>query len=108
MSAGTRRRPGGRSAEKQEAMLRGGLAVFGRDGYTRAAVDAIAREAGVSTRTIYNHYADKAELFAAVIVASADRVAESQIGTIAQYLDDDEPDLRAFARVWATPDPAYA
>lgn len=103
----TRRRPGGRSAEKQDAMLRGGLAVFGRDGYARAAIDAIARESGVSTRTIYNHYDDKAALFAAVIVSSADGVAESQIATIARYLDHDEPDLRTFARVWATPDPAY-
>jgi AcrR family transcriptional regulator len=104
----TRQRPGGRSAAKREAMLRGGLTVFGREGYTRAGIDAIAREAGVSTRTIYNHYADKAELFAAVIVESATRVAESQIAVIAAHLDGDEPDLASLARVWATPDPDFA
>ncbi len=108
MATETRPRPGGRSAEKREAMLRGGLTVFGRDGYTRAGIDAIAREAGVSTRTIYNHHADKAELFAAVIVASATRVAEAQIAVIAAHLDGDEPDLASLARVWATPDPEFA
>ncbi len=104
----TRRRPGGRSAEKREAMLRGGLAVFAREGYTRAGIDAIAREAGVSTRTIYNHYADKAELFAAVIVASATRVAEAQIAVLGRHLDGPEPDLTGLARAWATPDPEFA
>ncbi len=108
MSEQTRRRPGGRSAEKREAMLRGGLTVFGREGYMRAGIDAIAREAGVSTRTIYNHYADKAELFAAVIVASATRVAESQIALLARYLDGPEPDLAGLAVAWATPDPDFA
>jgi AcrR family transcriptional regulator len=103
-----RQRPGGRSAEKRQAMLRGGLTVFGRDGYTRAGIDAIAREAGVSTRTIYNHYADKTELFAAVIVESATRVAEAQIAMISSYLDGDEPDLASLARAWATPDPDSA
>jgi AcrR family transcriptional regulator len=104
----TRRRPGGRSAEKREAILRGGLMVFGHEGYMRAGIDAIAREAGVSTRTIYNHYADKAELFAAVIVTSATRVAEAQIGVLGTYLDDPVPDLTGLARAWATPDPEFA
>ena len=104
----TRARPGGRSAAKGEAVLRGGLAVFGRDGYTRAGIGAIAREAGVSTRTIYNHYADKAELFAAVIVASATRVAQDRIALLAHHLDRDDPDLPGLARAWATPDPEFA
>ena len=108
MSEETRRRPGGRSVEKREAMLRGGLAVFAREGYSRAAIDAIAREAGVSTRTIYNHYADKAELFAAVIVASATRVAEAQIAVLAKHLDGPDPDLAELARAWATPAPEFA
>ena len=103
----TQRRPGGRSAEKRAAMLRGGLVVFARDGYSRAGIDAIAREAGVSTRTIYNHYVDKAELFAAVIVASADRVAEAQIAVVDAHFDRSEPDLSGFARAWATPDPEF-
>lgn len=108
MDERVRRRPGGRSAEKREAMLRGGLAVFGRDGYARAGIESIAREAGVSTRTIYNHYTDKAELFAAVIVASATRVADAQIALLASHLDGDEPDLPGLARAWATPDPHFA
>ncbi|NMO90501.1 TetR/AcrR family transcriptional regulator [Actinomycetospora sp. TBRC 11914] len=103
-----RARPGGRSAAKQEAVLRGGLTVFARDGYTRAAIDAIAREADVSTRTIYNHYADKAGLFAAVIVASATRVARARTALLAEHLDRPDPDLAGLARAWATPDPEFA
>jgi AcrR family transcriptional regulator len=49
--------------EKRRAIIDGATAVFGRDGYTRAGIDSIAKEAGVSTRTIYNHFANKEELF---------------------------------------------
>lgn len=63
--------------------MAGALTVFARDGYMRASVDAIAAEAGVSTRTIYNHFQDKAQLFQTVIQESATRVAEAQIAIIA-------------------------
>jgi AcrR family transcriptional regulator len=49
--------------DKRRAIVRAANFVFGRDGYTRATVDAIAREAGVSKKTIYNHFADKEALF---------------------------------------------
>ena len=42
--------------DKREAILRGALTVFARDGYTRASIDAIAKEGEVSTRTLYNHF----------------------------------------------------
>ena len=49
--------------DKRRAIMRAANLVFGRDGYTRATVDAIAREAGVSKKTIYNHFDDKEALF---------------------------------------------
>ena len=48
-----------------------------RLGYTRASIDAIAAAAEVSTRTIYKHFANKEELFATVLEASATEVADA-------------------------------
>jgi len=64
---------------KQRAILDGALVVFARDGYARASIDAIAETADVSTRTIYNHFGDKAGLFAAVVEASAFAVSTAHI-----------------------------
>ncbi len=97
--------------DKQRAILSGALEVFARDGYTRASIDAIAAEATVSTRTIYNHFGDKAGLFAAVIQESATQVADAQVALIDRHLwkvTDLESDLVDFGRAWATPMPNYA
>ncbi|MFI6813362.1 TetR/AcrR family transcriptional regulator [Nonomuraea sp. NPDC050328] len=100
----------GRS-DKRQAILAGALAVFARDGYTRASIDAISAEAGVSTRTVYNHFADKAELFLSVIHDSAARAAEAQIAIIDRHLrkvTDLEADLIAFGLDWTAPMPDLA
>lgn len=62
--------------DKREAILRAATRVFGREGYARATVDAIAAEAGVSKKTIYNHFEDKAELFRTAALESARDVSE--------------------------------
>ncbi|MEV5986378.1 helix-turn-helix domain-containing protein [Streptomyces sp. NPDC052051] len=49
--------------EKRRSIAQAARAVFGREGYSRASVDANAVEAGVSKRTIYNHFTDKEQLF---------------------------------------------
>ncbi|MFD4997366.1 TetR/AcrR family transcriptional regulator [Streptomyces buecherae] len=99
-------RPRGRSADKRKAILGGALTVFARDGYARASVDAIAAEAGVSTRTIYNHFGDKAELFQATIRESATLAAEAQLAIIDRHLrkiTDLEADLLDFGREFTAP-----
>ena len=48
------------------------MRLFLRDGYARTSVDAIAAEAGVSKRTIYNHYGDKESLFLSVVSGKYD------------------------------------
>ncbi|MFE6778128.1 TetR/AcrR family transcriptional regulator [Streptomyces sp. NPDC057702] len=113
MSSDNTRRtaPRGGPADKRRAMLAGALTVFARDGFTRAGVDVIAAEAGVSTRTLYNHFRDKAGLFEAVIQESATRVADAQIALIDRHLHrvtDLEADLIAFGRAWVTPLADYA
>ncbi len=90
-------------ADKRESILTGALEVFARDGYTRAGIDVIAKEAGVSTRTIYNHFGDKATLFQAVITASSDRVAAGHMSAIDNYLrkvTDLEDDLTDLGVAW--------
>lgn len=82
--------------EKRRAILHGALVVFARDGYTRASIDQIAREAGVSTRTIYNHFRDKAALFEEVIRQSATRVADEQVAEVDRHLDRPDDLRRAF------------
>lgn len=103
-----KRAKGGRSA-KREAILRGARSVFAHEGYYRSSIDSISREANVSTRTIYNHFLDKADLFRAVISASADAAADAEVGLIDEYLRDGQDptdELVAFARAWLSPDSA--
>lgn len=95
--------------DKHQDLLDGALRVFARDGYTRASIQALAAEAGVSTRTIYNRFGNKDALFRAVILDSADRVAEREIAHVQRHLGrivDLRADLVEFGIVWATPDPA--
>ncbi|MQA82150.1 MAG: TetR family transcriptional regulator [Streptosporangiales bacterium] len=100
---------GGRQ-DKRRAILDGALTEFARDGYSRASVDAIAQGASVSTRTIYNHFRGKAELFETVIRESATRVADAQVAIIERHLDkilDLESDLVVFGRDLASPMTGY-
>lgn len=98
-------------ADKQRDLLDGALRVFARDGFSRASIGALASEAGVSTRTIYNQYGNKEALFRAVILDSATAVAERQIdraATLLDRIDDPRADLVAFGEAWATPEPETA
>ncbi|MBO0516275.1 TetR/AcrR family transcriptional regulator [Streptomyces beijiangensis] len=94
-------------AEKREAIVRGARAVFGRDGYTRASIGSIAKEADVSTRTIYNHFdGGKSELFRVVVTEGAEQIVAAQLDLIDRYLrkvTDLESDLVAFAHGWIEP-----
>lgn len=76
-------RPGARPA-KRAAIMTAARTVFARDGYARASIDAIASQAGVSTRTIYSHFQGKQELFSNVLQTSASDVADEVINRIAR------------------------
>ncbi|MGO2684742.1 MAG: TetR/AcrR family transcriptional regulator [Microbacterium sp.] len=101
-------RPRGGRAAKRTAILDGAVTVFANEGYSRASIDALARASGVSTRTIYNHFTDKADLFRTVIGDSAEKVAAMEITLIEEHLRDGsapEAELTAFARAWLQPNP---
>lgn len=97
-------------AGKRQAILRAARRVFGRVGYLGASIDVIATEAGVSTRTIYNHFENKEHLFATVLTESATQVAEAREALIEKHLGDVadlEADLVALAKDWVRPDPQF-
>ncbi|MFJ2959216.1 TetR/AcrR family transcriptional regulator [Streptomyces sp. NBC_00669] len=94
-------RTGGR-AGKRQAITQGARTVFGREGYSRTSIEAIAAEAGVSTRTIYNHFEGKEQLFSDVVHDSAGQVADAFIATVEQQVTGTDPrtDLLALGRAF--------
>jgi AcrR family transcriptional regulator len=96
--------------EKRAAILAAGRTTFGRLGYTRASIDAIAAAAEVSTRTIYKHFASKEELFATVLEASATEVADTFVQRVREGLaaaGSTEAKVLAIARAMAAQHPEH-
>jgi len=51
-----------RSRKAREAILQAAVARFGRDGFERASIGAIAREAGVATGSVYQFFRSKRQM----------------------------------------------
>ncbi len=81
-------RPPGGSEQKKAAIVQAALRLFLRDGFARTSVDAIADEAGVSKRTIYNYYADKEDLFLSVVRETYDSLIAVVTALTDRYLAD--------------------
>ncbi len=56
-----------RSIRKRRAILDAATEVFLAEGFAGASMDAIATAAGVSKPTVYNHFADKQQLFEQIV-----------------------------------------
>ena len=63
-------------SKKRETILNGAIDVFISMGYEQASMDKIAEIAGVSKKTIYNHFGSKENLFQEIV---ADFLAQRQI-----------------------------
>jgi AcrR family transcriptional regulator len=57
-------------AVKDRAIVLAAHDHFLRDGFAGASMDAIAKSAGISVKTIYSHFANKDELFSKVMIAA--------------------------------------
>ncbi len=93
-----------RSAAKRVAILNAALALFRRDGFSRAVMEDIAREAEVSTATLYRHFSSKEALFEAVALdslAAMEPVLQQTGGAPAERLRDL---ARAYALLLARPE----
>ena len=80
---------------KRTAIERAALTLFLRDGFARTSMDAVAREAGVSKRTVYDYYGDKQTLFLDVLTRTQ-AAYQAQFGELLdRTLPADTPDLEA-------------
>ncbi len=79
----------GTELERTDLLIAAATRVFLRDGYGSASIDKVAAEAGVSTRTIYERFKNKADLLGSVITRLVDRDMEMVLAT--EELDRLEP-----------------
>lgn len=56
-----------RSERKRKHILASARSIFTREGFAHAGMEQVARDAGVSTATLYAHFPGKADLFRVVI-----------------------------------------
>ncbi|VVO06914.1 hypothetical protein PS712_03136 [Pseudomonas fluorescens] len=63
---------------KHEAIIQAAIAEFRTNGFDITSMDKIAATAGVSKRTVYNHFPSKEELFAEILNQLWDRVLAEQ------------------------------
>lgn len=96
MNVPQKKEQGGPLGGKAEAILAAAERAFLEHGFGAVSMDTIAREAGVSKATVYAHFANKEQLFGAVIAAVSERFG----GFSALELDprDIEQSLNTMAR----------
>lgn len=85
------------TSRKREIILESAVRVFTKSGFVSASMDEIAETAGVSKRTIYNHFQSKDKLFQAIV---ADFIAERDLIKPIGYSKEIslEEQLRSFAQ----------
>jgi len=63
---------------KREAIIQAAIAEFRANGFDITSMDRIAATAGVSKRTVYNHFPSKEELFAEILQQLWTRISAQQ------------------------------
>ena len=71
----------GTESARADLLIGAATRVFLRDGYGGASIDKVAGEAGVSTRTIYERFKNKADLLAAVVTRLIERDVDTVLAT---------------------------
>lgn len=79
--------------DKRQAILDAAFAVFAREGYVQAGVDAIAAEAGVAKATVYNHFGDKETVLRQTVALLAEQALAQNLAAV-ERLTDTGGDLR--------------
>ena len=85
---------------KRQAILRYARKTFVSEGYAATKIEPIAREAGVSTATLYALFDGKAELFSAVIDDAAEDFAQQMV-RVGAIEGDAREQLTSFAEAYA-------
>lgn len=60
--------------EKRESIMNAALKVFSKKGYSPAALDEVATEAGIAKGTLYLYFSDKEDLFCSTIIYVMNRL----------------------------------
>lgn len=79
-----RRTQGERTAQTRAALITAARRLFGAEGFADVGAERVTREAGMTRGALYHQFADKADLFAAVLdqveAEIAQRVADAVVG----------------------------
>lgn len=96
-----RRTQADRSAATRDALIRAARPLFASEGFGGVSAEAIARAAGVTRGAMYHQFADKTELYAAVLESLEDEVMERISAGIADAGEDDLVEvMKIGARIW--------
>jgi AcrR family transcriptional regulator len=76
------------AARTRELILSAAYRLFWRNGFGRAGVDEIAEAAGITKRTLYQHFRSKDDLLAAVLAAQHD-LALARFATMMKRISGD-------------------
>ena len=84
----------------REALLDAATTVFAHRGYVAGTLEEIAEAAGFTQGAIYSNFANKQELFLAVVERRNTRLLAAYLGAIRQRASDGSVDPAAITRVW--------
>lgn len=76
---------------KRAAILVAARELFLRDGFERTSMDAVAAQANVSKRTVYDYFGDKERLRSDVMDAAGATLMQSLHAALSAHLSDDRP-----------------
>lgn len=74
---------------KRAAILASARTLFLRDGFERTSMDAVAAQAQVSKRTVYDYYGDKERLLVGVVESAGDALLRSLQDALTEHLSAD-------------------
>ncbi len=84
----------------REALLDAARTVFAHRGYVAGTLEAIAEAAGLTQGAIYSNFANKQELFLAVVERRNTRLLAAYQGALRAHATDGPADPAAITRVW--------
>jgi TetR/AcrR family transcriptional repressor of mexJK operon len=89
-----------RSARKRRVVVDAATTLFLQHGYLGTSVDQIAAFAGVSKPTVYRFFADKEQLFTAIVMETLDRAGGPFLAELSRLAETGQlaDDLRDLAR----------
>jgi len=77
---------GGRE-QKRKKIMQAAMKIFSKKGYSPAALDEVAREAGIAKGTLYLYFQDKEDLFFNTIMSVVDKLGDIISKNIDQGMD---------------------